>query len=225
MSFLDEFNAQNNPSTQSNEPEQRKLSRAEKAERGKKRIKGLVITFIVGGFLLILAFQGLGNLMGAQDKPAAFSSVPAATAATIEIPASESPTASNMASPVTTPTTVPADKFSTQIDVRVYDKMLQDVAYHAMVINQKTGDAVLDKDFAAGDDLSITDDVLIPTADVATAVRPSYLVTITSSVAGVGGEYVITANKFQKASGDWHIACDIVIQGTKFDDTYHDFTV
>jgi hypothetical protein len=218
MSFLDEFNAQNNPSTQSNEPAQRKLTLSEHKAKGKKRLQALAVTFIVGSLLVLLLLQWLG---GADDKnkPEAFASVTSEPTATVVVP---TPTSSDPTSsaPVTTPAAVPADTFSAGIEVRVYDKMLQDVPYHATITNQASGKVLLDKDFATGEDLSFDDEVLIPTADIATAVRPSYLVTITSTAPGVSGKYLVTADRFVKASGAWRFDVELIVQGDTVEDIF-----
>lgn len=222
MSFLDEFNKQNNPSTQSNEPEQRKLTRGEKVERGKKRLQGLAIIVVGGTFLLILAIQGLGNLAGDKDKPAAFASV-TETVAPVTMPSTNDVATSHAARNEATPTAtaVPATEFKLDLELKVFNKLLEDEPYHVLVINQTSGDVVLDKDFAAGDDAMIEDVVLMPTAEFETAPHPAYAVSITSP-SGTNSHVIDSTRWAKHFEGGQYIGLQLYTRGDKMDIYYRD---
>lgn len=195
----------------------RKRSHAENVERGKRKFKTAGIVFIGGSFAVILGLQGLGNLAGADEKPKAFSSVSETPAPTDAAAAS---VAGNVAAPAVhmTPT-------GAKFEISVSDAAGKNVAYHVDIVNTYANLAPLNKDFKAGEKVSITDTTWTRTNNImGDNVGPTYLVTVTSDTPGVGGQLKVDTTSYKQStdSKELSLSLKLKVTGDKLEATYAD---
>jgi hypothetical protein len=108
---------------------------------------------------------------------------------------------------------VPSVGFLMENNIQVVDTRNPPTFFHVRVVNERSGDVVVDQDYSAGNVAALSDFVQVPVADAETD-RPTYLITLT--VDGSDYSYSLTPDQYADVDGEWTIHVDTFLEDGVF---------